>query len=354
MSWESESYPTATWKFAVTTKPTASTAAVVIDYLEKPLEALYVRRRSSYCELSLTVENRQDLHILNAAAYRCCLLGIRNNGVRFHGQIVEHEETERGFTVTAKDPYYNMSWRRFWEDLTYTSVGDAEIAMRLIEWADDDFPCFLKRGTIETGVNRTRSFKIGERISEKVEFMARLAGGFEFTIGGTYGEIGELARFNSFSPYDEEMPEARFEYGQDTLDTVQSYTRTVRPLINKANIVGDRNLVATAESVPGRADYGLWEDERGHVLTANEDTLLDIAQTYVQHVPKYALTLTPGPKAPQLFTDFDVIHKVPYLIKNFGEEKRGSKPVLQVALRLDPASGQERIEELVIDDPDDV
>jgi hypothetical protein len=344
----------------VTTKPTAAAAATVVDFLEKPLDVLYIRRRNGYCELTLEIENRNDIHALNASGYSRCILGVRNNVARMHGQITEHAETARGVTITAKDPYYNMSWRRFWAGpptgFTYTSLGDGEIAMRLIEKTDADENCFLKRGTIQSGANRTRHFEVGDRVSEKVEYMAALAGGFAFTIDATFGTVGELAKFNAHSPYDVLMPMARFEFGQDTLNNVVDYKRIMLPLVNRVNVVGRHGGTAYAEWVAGRNAYGLWEDERGQVdvdetNASNITTLDDIAASYTMHELRYGLDLTPGPDAPQLFTDFDVINTVPVLIKNFGIERSMTRSVREVAIRLDPASGVENIETLTLDDP---
>lgn len=352
--------PTATWKFAVTTKPTASTAAVVVDYLEKPLDVLYVRRRNSYCELTLQIENRNDLHALNAAAYKRCILGIRNNVPRFHGQITEHAENSRGYTITAKDPYFNLSWRRFWtKKFTYSSVGDGELAMRLIEKAETDFVHFLKRGTIQSGLNRSREYGAGDRVSEKVELLAGLADSFIFTINATYGNVGELATFNAYTPFDVLAPMAKFEFGQDTLNNLDDYRRVSRPLLNRANVTGRHGGYVYAEDVPSRNAYGLWEDERGQVdldekNPANVPTFEEISRRYTQAYPHYLLDLTPGATAPQLFTDFDVTNTVGVLIKNFGIERRMTRSVMECAIRLDPASGAELIESLTVDDPDDL
>lgn len=350
---------TATWKFAVTTKPTASTAAVVLDYLEKPIDVLYVRRRNSYCELTLEIENRNDLHALSGAAYRRCILGIRNNVPRLHGQITEHAESSRGVTITAKDPYFNLSWRRFWADLAYNSLGDGEIAMRMIEQVAVDEPHFLKRGTIQSGATRSRKAEIGQRVSERVEYLASLVGSFAFTIDASFGVVGELSKFNSHVPYDGIAPRARFEFGQDTLNNVLDYQRAVRPLVNRANITGKYGGWTYAESISGRNAYGLWEDERGQVDInerdpANTATLQQIADSYVQDEPHYALTLTPGPDAPLLFNDFDVTDSAQVLIKNFGIERRMTRAITECAIRLDPASGVENVESLTLDDPDEV
>src|SRR5262249_1900522 len=131
--------PAATWQLALTDLPTWTSAdgwtkAKVIDFLDKPAETSYTRRRNSYCEMSVTIRNKTDWHMLKGAPYRRALLGVRNGVPRFWGQIVEHNEDGiSGFRITAKDPYFRCAWRRNAYDLEYTATGPGEIAMQLIE-----------------------------------------------------------------------------------------------------------------------------------------------------------------------------------------------------------------------------
>jgi hypothetical protein len=369
--------PIATWQLALTDLPTWNTTtgwskAKVIDFLEKPAETTYVRRRSSYSEMSCTIRNKSDWHMLKGAPYRRALLGVRNGVARFWGQIVEHNESGlSGFTITAKDPYYRQAWRRMAYDLAYSALGDAEIAMRLIELHNGWIPApvvgysgplapshsFLGRGTIETGTVRTRAFHLGQKLDEAIDYLVKLQDSFVFVVNavtpGAASTEGLLGLFRSFAPFDTLKPTAIFQFGDKTFSNCDDYTRTVLPLTNKANIIGeDPLMVASALSVSGYQTYGLWEDERGQVNTSDEAVLKEVANKYVEDEPMYATSIVPGPTAPSLFTDYDVVNQVPVVIKNYGRTIAKNMSVDSVELTLDPDSGQEQVTSLVVKDPD--
>src|SRR5262245_290837 len=151
----------ATWDFAVTDLPTDVTAAAVLDFLDKPTTCRYIRRRNGYCEMELDIVNDDDVAVIEGAGFRRMILAYRNGVERFWGTIVESHETQDGYTIGARDPYYNLSWRRIPLEETnaagfvhYTAVGDAEIAARLIDMQNDRWPFWLDRGTIISGSNR--------------------------------------------------------------------------------------------------------------------------------------------------------------------------------------------------------
>jgi len=345
----------------------------VIDFLEKPAETSYIRRRNSYCEMSVTIRNRTDFHLLRGAPYRRGLLGVRNGIPRFWGQIVEHNEGgQSGFRVTAKDPYYRASWREIaYDALEYTATGPGEIAMQLIELHNGWIPApvgytgpalapsnsFLGRGTIEAGTARTRKFELGQKLAEVIDTLSKLEDSFAFVVNpvtpGASGTEGLLGRLSTFSPYDVLQPKAIFQFGDKTFSNCDDYTRTVLPLINKANITGsDPRILAYAISVSGYQAYGLWEDERGQVNTKDQSVLQEVANKYVEDAPVYATSLEPGPTAPSLFGDYDVVNEVPVVIKNYGRTISTNMSVSSVEITLDPDSGQEQVTSLVVNDPD--
>ena len=346
----------ATWKFALTNLPTATTAQKTVAFLEKPQEMRYTRRRNGYCEMSLEVRDPGDLADLEGAVYRRAVAAWRNGVLRFNGQIVEHEETPEGFTIVAKDAYYNMSWRRVRTDITLGTGDAGGMAQALIDAQNFLQNSFLVEGTINPSVDGIGvKVKEGMVVAEQIDTFARFVGSFAFTIDAVM-DVGTLGEFNAHFPINVVKEKARFEFGSRTLENVETYARKALPLVNKINVVGEMAGGATgvgqATSTTSPAIHGLWEDERGHVRVDTISRLEQIAASQIMHYPKYAVSFRPTAEAPQLFTDFDVIHSVPTLIQRRGKTYTGNKPVQRVTISLDPDSGAEVMEELVLIDDD--
>lgn len=355
--------PVATWKLALTTLPSSTAAQATVNFLDKPSEVTYTRRRNSYCELTCSVQNVDDLTAVQGQAYKRCLLAYRNGVLRFNGQIVDYRETKDSIEFTAKDPFYNMSWRRVWHDPGYTGLDTAEVAARLIEEQNSYtnsalYPnprtTFLRRGTIGAVPDAVFDWKFsdGDVVAEKIVYLARVPNSFLFTIDPVDGETDYLGVFNAHSSYDTVQAKAMFQFGVGTLDNCVDYQRVSVPLVSKANIVGDNGKVASAESVSGTDNFGRWEDERGQVAIDDEAQLKAIADDYVMDNVQYAVSLACGPECPQLFTDFDVTDKVPVAIRRRGATIAANMPVYKAVIKLDPDSGAESLDELVIVDED--
>jgi hypothetical protein len=356
---------TATWKWALSSLPSASLPQQIVTFLAKPQEARYTRRRNGYCEVSATFVQSDDLIALEGAAYKYALMGYRNGILRFNGQIIEHRDSKDQIDVVAKDPYYNLAWRRIQKDMGMNYEA-GEVAARLIEQQNSYvraglYPTsrttFLRRGTIEDAplTAQKREYEVGATVSDQIEYLSKVPDSFVFVIGAVDGETDYMARFNAYvETADVVATQAQFQFGQDTLENISDYQRSTIPLVTKANIVGDLNKVASAESISGTTTYGRWEDERGQVLTKDDDTLLDIANEFVMDDPIYAISISPTAEAPQLFTDFDVHQKVPVVIERRGATIVGDKRVMSVTISLDPDSGAETMDEIVIvDTPDE-
>lgn len=343
---------TATWKFALTDLPTVGTAQVTKAFLEKPQDTKYTRRRNGYCELACVVADPGDLADLEGAVYRRAIKAYRNGVLRFNGQIVEHEETSEGFTVVAKDPYYNMSWRRVRKNKTFPVADAAARAAELITDQNMLHPSFLRIGALDTSTSLVeKDLTEGLVVAEQIDTICKYTGSFLFRIDAVDNVNGTMADFLAIRPFDTVAAKARFEYGQDTLNTVAEYGRKSLPLVNKANVVGTRNtsdLVGSYESLVSVPIHGLWEDERGHVTNIKLDDLKAIARFLVMDKVRYAVSVRPTAESPQLFTDFDVHQKVPVVLKRRGKTISGNLPVIRCTVALDPDSGAEMVEELVL------
>lgn len=339
------SYNTATWQFQVADRTLTSTAFLT----PHPEVVRYTRRDSDYCEIALSVKNREDLNALEAAVYSKVLRAWRNGVNRFNGEFTEVRETADSWELVAKDPFFNMSWRQVRATVTYTATDAGTIAWNLINTQNGYIDSHLRQGARDPSVNRTMKFVPGDRISEKIQYLSQFTDGFSFTIDAVDGGPSTWAEIVVHYPIGLLKPKARFEFGNGTVENCDDYLRESLPLVNRANVVGKSPLVmGIAESAASHALHGLWEGDRGQVLT-DDPTILDgIAAGQIQTGPRYSITMVAGPEAPQLFTDFDVGNTVPVVIRRTGRTITGNKRVKEATVLLDPNSGVESLESLEV------
>lgn len=327
----------------------------------------YTRRRNGYCELSLEVQNREDLNTLRTSAYTKVLRAWRNGNNRFNGQFVEVREAANSWEFVAKDPYFNMNWREVQDKIKYTDVEIGQMAWDLIDAQNQRGPVFteysksdshLRQGDTSASTEITRTFIPGDRVNEKVEDLMQLEDAPYFTIDGYDGPLdGDEAAWAKISmhyPADEDSATneaARFEFGPGTLENCYDYGRESLPLVNRINIVAaNPRLVVTASS-DFYDDYGLWEGSRGQVMTNDVTALGELASLSITDSVMYGLTMMAGPEAPQLFTDFDVGQFLPIIIRRRGQTLSGLRRVLEATVLLDPDSGAEELESITFEDP---
>lgn len=335
---------TATWNLQITDRSMTSLA-----FLDTPNpQCRYTRRRSGYCEMSLSIEDRDDLHALEGAIHTSVLRGWRNGTNVFNGEFTEIRETAQSWELVAKDPYYNLHWREVQVPITYTAVDSGDIAWNLIAAQHALETVHLQQGASPARGVLTRDYVQGDRISEKIETLTRLASnGFQFTIDAVDGVPGIWAEFVIHTPV--ARPLARFEFGTGTINNCTDYLRENVQLVNRVNVPGSTNVVS-AESATSPALHGLWEETRGQVNEVSDTTLAEIAAGQIMDTPEYVITLMAGPECPQLFTDFDVGDEVPILLRRLGRTIESTRFVKEVTLVLDPHSGVEDMEALVLEE----
>lgn len=337
----------ASWQFAITGRDLSDTWAFLTPH---PDVVRYTRRESDYCEIALQITNRNDLNALEGAVHEGVLRAWRNGNNRFNGEFTEVRETANAWELVAKDPYYNLSWREVRDSIAYTSVDKGQIAWNLIALQNGYETTHLRQATNDASSTVTRKFVPGDRVAEKITYLTKLATNpFYFTIDGVGDDPAVWAEFATHYPVGPVMPEAKFEFGPGTLDNCDDFLRESLPMVNRVNVAGQSpNLVASAEDAGSVTDYGLWEESRGQVLTDNLSVLTAIASAQTMANPQYRITMSAGPNAPQLFTDFDVGQKVPILIRRLGRTLQGDKRVIEATVLLDPDSGAEELESLEV------
>lgn len=335
----------ATWQLAIADRDLATTAFIT----PHADSVRYTRRESNYCEMALQITDRDDLNALEGAVYSGVLRAWRNGINRFNGEFVELRETADSWELIAKDPYFNLNWREIRAAISYAATDTADIAWDLIDIQNGYESTHLRQGASPASIDVTRSFAIGERVSEKIEYLAKLAGSFYFTIDAVDAVAGVWADFVAHYPAGVLATDARFEFGTGTLENCTDYLRESLPLVNRINVVGETpTLIATAESGTSPALHGLWEGSRGQVLTGDTTALGEIAAAQITDAPEYRITFSAGPEAPQLFTDFDVGQDVAIIIRRLGRTLSGEKRVTEATVLLDPNSGAEELESVEV------
>lgn len=339
---------TATWQFVIANRAMENVAFLT----PHPDVVRYTRRDSDYCEIVLSITNREDLNALEGAAYSRVLRAWRNGVNRFNGEFVELRETADSWELVAKDPFFNLNWRDVRAPVTFTNVDKGQMAWELIDLQNGYQDTHLRQGDLGISADLTRSFSPGERVAERIKYLTNLPDPFSFTINayeGVDNATGDWAHFAVRYPTGVLMPEARFEFGAGTLENCDDYLREALPLVNRANVVGkDSNLVASGESITSPDLHGLWEGDRGQVMTDDTAQLQEIADASITNAPVYSIVMSAGPHAPQLFTDFDVGNTVPVLIRRLGRTITGEKRVKEAVVLLDADSGAEELESIEV------
>lgn len=344
---------TATWQFVLADRQLKNKGFLT----PHPESLRYTRRESAYNEIAVEVKNRRDLNMLEHAVYRRVLRAWRNGINRFNGEFVEVRETADAWELVAKDPYFNMDYREVRHNITIPADDAGLIAWELIRLQNTYADSHLRHGTgVFSKHLKERKFVMGDRVSEKIEYLTKLEGSFYFTINAINQPPNGWANFVTHFPKGDRADGVSFEYGKGTLGNCYDYARENIPLINRANVVGKNPLMVVSAQVGDKyiEKFGLWEMSRGQVLTDDIDVLADIAADGVRTAPEYRVTMMASPDAPQLFTDFDVGKSVHFLIKHDnGRKFSGWRRVVEATVVLDPHSGAEELESLDLIDPDE-
>lgn len=330
--------PDATWQLFVTD----ASDMEIVDVLNPPQVAKWTRRRNGYAEMYLEVVDQNDFSEL--ASYSRSVLLIRDGGNAFHGVIAEpFTRNPRLRKVTAKDPYFGLSFRRIREKHTETDLSN-EIARTLIVTQNSYDDTKIVLGDAVSSPLTAKAFTPGEAINEKIEELAKVgADPWHFHINalgtGTPGKFGEIVFYGITDDSG-----AQFHFGQGTLENCEDYEITEGQVLNRKTTISEKAKAYTEEDSGSIAAYGLWEDERGEVLTEDADYLTSLATATLVPDPPKTLSFQCGYDAPKLIEDFDMDTFVHIWIKDSGFEYRAKCIVNEVTVTADPDSAGEIID----------
>lgn len=330
--------PDATWQLFVTDAGDME----IVDVLNPPQVAKWTRRRNGYAEMYLEVVDQNDFSEL--AAYSRSILLMRDGAPVFHGPIVEpFTRNPRLRKITAKDPFFGLSYRRIREKHTETDLSN-EIARTLITTQNSYDDTKIVLGDAVSSPTTAKEFQPGEAINEKIVELAKVGTDpWHFHINalgtGTPGKFGEIVFYGIT-----DAPGARFHFGQGTLENCEDYEITEGQVVNRHTSISEKAVAYTEEDSGSIAAYGLWEDERGEVLTEDAEYLDSITTAGLVLEPPKTMTFQCGYDSPKLISDFDMDTFIHIWIKDSGFEYRAKCMVNEVTVTSDPDSAGEIID----------
>jgi hypothetical protein len=337
----------ATWAIDSTNLTPTRTA-----FLDIPSEFSYTRRINGYSECSGKIVSPSDWGKLDV--YTRTIRLWRNGVLRFAGQIMDpfaYEPDVQEFI--AKDPYAALGHRRVNKLISWSDTYTDTMAWGLIDQANDLHTTFLREasGNAST-IQKSRSFHIGDNIQEQIDTLSDIPDSFWFQVNPVEvaGLLGEFVT-KADADLDDKTDTVIFSFGQDLYDNCTHY-RVEKGLIrNRVTVVGGKNVKpATVNSKASWTTHGLWEDERGHVTTKDADVLEHIARGRLITTPCRVFSMTPGPDAPAPFTDFDVGDLVKLTVNDRGFVFTGRVRINEFTIKLDPNSGQEILDEIIMEE----
>jgi hypothetical protein len=179
----------------------------------------------------------------------------------------------------------------------------------------------LAAGNLEyTKTLGPRFYKAGQNVGEVVVDLASALDGFDFKErfidddNTSFDGWGVMAYLDIYASLGEYRPDARFEYGHDTLGNLSAVSQTKSPPITAVFLMGGNGLIAAAGDMDALARYGGWPLTRTYSAITDQTLLNDRATALLRPYPIITVDMTPGPEAPRPFDDFDVGDTCPVYI----------------------------------------
>lgn len=276
--------------------------------------------RNSYAEAQCTLSHGDEAAALLLAALSTGIPTLRvwrfvppysTGSLIFRGYLApfqENAEETAMLTPVFRSPFARLigdgsNRGRFTAaSVPFTATDAGQIAKSLIDTTNaDSYTGIATTGTIETTVPRDRGYQFAN-VGQSIVSLTNVINGFDFQ--ETFVDSGTtLAEFSVHASLDEARPEARFEYGADTMNNVRSMSRTTQPPINRAAVLGANGLYGLASDAGSIETYGLWPIQVSASDVTEQTTLNAKAQALlrpnlvktVEFTPDYALESCPQP-----------------------------------------------------------
>ena len=204
---------------------------------------------------------------------------------------------------------------------TYTQVDAGDIAADLVDLANQAWPTGLGMGTVDTTVNRDRTYEEDKNVGEAITQLAEVEGGFEFRVDAflSGSQMGKLEIRDSTGWTDQ--PDVHFAFGTGVYDNLAGYQISEELPRNAVTGIGREGAALAGEdlrileTVPESiALRGRWDWKVEHTDVTTRETIQDHARAAFEGDPYPVYSVKPAAPtelsdstyAPQLWTDFDV------------------------------------------------
>jgi len=284
-------------------------AGVTVGQIYNPVDLKYTRVVNGACEIEFTSNDPSDLNTLEIMPHKRMVKAYRDGVLRFWGKIQEPLVVNQdGAHVIARDP---------WAQLNIPSHADYEFTDETLKHCMELF----KLGEGLLGYHPFNKFdfagspsntfhvitKPGQRLSEKLEGMASnnpLSGSW-FVVDAQ--DDPDQPAVITVKDADQRLDngQARWEYGNDTLDNVTDWEVHHRGLVNAVRVYYKGGFVEVSDT-DSIEQYGLVEKWFRRPGVHDSATATIIAGKKLVTTPYTIASFAPGPNAPSLFDDFDV------------------------------------------------
>lgn len=285
----------------------------------------------------------------------------RNGVLRFYGIIGEpFVDGADAVRCVAYDPFFFLG-PAFVGDASllprvYAAVDAGAIAWDLI--ASLPYETHLRQGVIAASRLRDRTYEPGKSVAEAITQLAEVDDGFYFRIDPVDHAGAEFATFNVLYPdAGTDAPGARFEFGDGTLDNIDSDGLELERFqpVNSVVVVGAGTgevvPVASASDADSQGEYGTWPRWVQLSDVVGSGALAEHAREELRAQPPVAIRFNTLETAPTLFDDFDVGDTVYVRIDNGRTLVTGPVRVNQATLEVDDTTGAERLTGVVVESP---
>lgn len=318
-------------------------------------------RLNGYGEVGFDLDAKDTAALELGVAHRA-IRAYQDGTLRFNGKVWEPlSRKSSGVSVAARGPLSEFLNRRVRALASYTATNNAggpwdagQIALDQLAAQNAIRNTFLAAGTRQASANRVRTYDPGTKMSDVIDAdLAGAAGGFFFKERYVDNVAGALALLDLLYPAaGANHADARFEYGDGTLDNLLDYEEIEMNPLNRMTVAssasGGGRIAQPAEDAASILEYGLFEDETTYSDVSDTTLLLSQAIASVKATPPKTYSLSPGLEAPVLFRDFNVGDFVRLAIFHGSVNFEGWVRVLEATLDVDDI-GTETLTEIKVE-----
>lgn len=284
-------------------------AGTVVGQIFDPVDLKYTRVESGACGIEFNTLDPTDLNLVQVLPHKRKVKVYRDNELVFWGKIREPLViTQDGAQVKAVDPWGSLNAPAHVQmDFTDDTLLEILTTIKSVEGLVGYHPM---NGIALAGTPAetfTATLKMGQRISEFVESLcsSNPNSGSWFRVDAQ-DDPAEPAVLTCYDYTDRvDNAQARWEYGNATLDNVTSFQIEHRGLCNSVRVYykGGWEEVQDLSSID---EYGLAEKWLRRPGVSDAATAVKIANSKIKATPYTIGSFEPAANAPALFDDFDV------------------------------------------------